>query len=185
MTMHCAKGLEFDRVYVTGMDEGVFPGNRAMGEQEEMEEERRLCYVAITRAMYRLHLVCARQRMLFGRTTANRVSRFVDEIPEEDIEKKNIPKGYGFHDRRDELGFARRGPEKQQYGVSAPRPKAPTVQASVSFSVGDRVHHKAFGPGCITTMTPMGGDFLIEINFDKTGTKKLMLRAAAQHMSRE
>ena len=185
MTMHSAKGLEFPTVFIVGMEESIFPGIRAIGEPGEMEEERRLCYVAITRAMYRLHLVCARQRMLFGRTTANRVSRFVDEIPEEDIEKKNIPKGYAFHDRRDELGFARRGPEKQQYGVSAPRPKAPTVQAGVSFSVGDRVNHKAFGPGCITKMTPMGGDFLIEINFDKTGTKKLMLRAAAQHMSRE
>ena len=185
MTMHSAKGLEFPTVFIVGMEESIFPGIRAIGEPGEMEEERRLCYVAITRAMTKLHLVCARQRMLFGRTTANRVSRFVDEIPEEDIEKKNVPKGYGFHDRREELGFARKAPERQQYGVSAPRPKAPTVQASVSFSVGDRVNHKAFGPGCITKMTPMGGDFLIEINFDKIGTKKLMLRAAAQHMSRE
>ena len=185
MTMHSAKGLEFPTVFIVGMEESIFPGIRAIGEPGEMEEERRLCYVAITRAMTKLHLVCARQRMLFGRTTANRVSRFVDEIPEEDIEKKNVPKGYGFHDRREELGFARKAPERQQYGVSAPRPKAPTVQASVSFSVGDRVNHKAFGPGCITKMTSMGGDFLIEINFDKIGTKKLMLRAAAQHMSRE
>ena len=123
--------------------------------------------------------------MLFGRTTANRVSRFVDEIPEEHIEKKNIPKGYAFHDRRDELGFAYRATEKQRISFSAPQPKAPAVQASVSFNLGDKVNHKAFGPGKIVKMTPMGGDFLIEINFDKTGIKKLMLRAAAQHMSRE
>ena len=185
MTMHSAKGLEFPTVFIVGMEESIFPGIRAIGEPGEMEEERRLCYVAITRAMTKLHLVCARQRMLFGRTTANRVSRFVDEIPEEDIEKKNVPKGYGFHDRREELGFARKAPERQQYGFSAPRPKAPAVQVNLSFSVGDRVNHKAFGPGCITKMTPMGGDFLIEINFENTGTKKLMLRAAAQHMSRE
>ena len=101
------------------------------------------------------------------------------------MEKKNVPKGYGFHDRRDELGFARRAPERQQLSFSAPRPRAQAPQLNLSFNVGDRINHKAFGPGCITKMTPMGGDFLIEINFEKTGTKKLMLRAAAQHMSKE
>lgn len=186
MTMHSAKGLEFPTVFLVGVEESIFPGMRAIGEPGEMEEERRLCYVAITRAMYRLHLVCARQRMLFGRTTANRVSRFVDEIPEEHIEKKNIPRGYGFHDRRAELGFAYKAPHKPQRGFSAPAPvKAPSAQAEEAYSVGDRINHKAFGPGSILKMTPMGGDFLIEINFDNTGLKKLMLRAAAQHMSRE
>lgn len=83
MTMHSAKGLEFPNVFVVGCEEGIFPGIKAIGEADEMEEERRLCYVAITRAKKRLFLSCARQRMLFGRTTANRVSRFIDEIPEE------------------------------------------------------------------------------------------------------
>ncbi len=184
MTMHSAKGLEFPTVFIVGVEETIFPSMRAIGEPGEMEEERRLCYVAITRAMYKLYLVCAKQRMLFGRTTANRVSRFVDEIPEEHIEKKNIPKGYGYHDRRSELGFAYKAPEKQYRGFSAPQAvKAPAQ--TPAFQVGDRVNHKAFGPGSILNMIPMGGDFLIEINFDKTGMKKLMLRAAAQHMSRE
>ncbi len=83
MTMHSAKGLEFPTVFVVGMEEGIFPGIRAIGEAEEMEEERRLCYVALTRAKERLYLTCAGQRMLFGRTSSNRPSRFAGEIPAE------------------------------------------------------------------------------------------------------
>ncbi len=83
MTMHSAKGLEFPTVFVVGMEEGIFPGIRAIGEAEEMEEERRLCYVALTRAKERLYLTCAGQRMLFGRTSSNRPSRFAGEIPPE------------------------------------------------------------------------------------------------------
>ena len=87
MTMHAAKGLEFPVVFVVGMEEGIFPGIRAIGETEEMEEERRLCYVAMTRAKEKLYLTCAHQRMLFGRTSANRPSRFVEEIPPEHLER--------------------------------------------------------------------------------------------------
>ena len=87
MTMHAAKGLEFPVVFVVGAEEGIFPGIRAIGEQEEMEEERRLCYVAMTRAKEKLYLTCASQRMLFGRTSSNRPSRFVEEIPPEHLER--------------------------------------------------------------------------------------------------
>ena len=87
MTMHSAKGLEFPVVFVVGAEEGIFPGIRAIGETEEMEEERRLCYVAMTRAKEKLYLTCANQRMLFGRTSSNRPSRFVDEIPTEHLER--------------------------------------------------------------------------------------------------
>ncbi len=87
MTMHAAKGLEFPVVFVAGVEEGIFPGIRAIGETEEMEEERRLCYVAMTRAKEQLYLTCANQRMLFGRTSANRPSRFVEEIPPEHLER--------------------------------------------------------------------------------------------------
>ncbi len=87
MTMHSAKGLEFPVVFVVGAEEGIFPGIRAIGEQDEMEEERRLCYVAMTRAKERLYLTCAGQRMLFGRTSSNRPSRFLDEIPPEHLER--------------------------------------------------------------------------------------------------
>ena len=185
MTMHSAKGLEFPSVFIVGMEESIFPGMRAIGEPEEMEEERRLCYVAITRAKERLHLVCARQRMLFGRTTANRVSRFVDEIPEEHI-KKNIPKGYGFRERsRVQQEFARPAYTPSRHTVAAPAAKAPVAPTTPSFGLGDSVRHKAFGSGVVTKLSPMGGDYLIEINFEGIGTKKLMLRAAAQHMTKE
>ncbi len=181
MTMHSAKGLEFPTVFIVGMEESIFPGIRAIGEPEEMEEERRLCYVAITRAKRKLCLVCARQRMLFGRTTSNRVSRFVDEIPEEHIHK-NIPKGYGYRDRPHDLGFAYKAPAPRQHRVAGPPPARRAETPDLNFALGDNVRHKAFGDGVIVKMTPMGGDCLVEINFEGTGVKRLMLRAAAQHM---
>ena len=186
MTMHSAKGLEFPTVYIVGMEEGIFPGIRAIGEQAEMEEERRLCYVAITRAERELELVCARQRMIFGRTTANRVSRFVDEIPDEHIEK-NIPKGYAHKDpSREQQSYAHK--RRTYYdtlkgGVAAPAANTAGTAASVSFAVGNSIRHKAFGEGVITKMSPMGGDYLVEINFAQ-GAKRLMLRAAAPHMTK-
>ena len=183
MTMHSAKGLEFPTVFVVGMEETIFPGIRAIGEPEEMEEERRLCYVAITRAMSQLHLVCARQRMLFGRTTSNRVSRFVDEIPESCLEKKNVPKGYGYHDHREEPGFNHKSPTPKA-PLHAPTPPQKKAAPAANFAVGDQVKHKAFGPGRLVKMTPMGGDFLIEVEFENVGVKKLMLRVAAMNMEK-
>ena len=186
MTMHSAKGLEFPTVYIVGMEEGIFPSIRAIGEQAEMEEERRLCYVAITRAERELELVCARQRMIFGRTTANRVSRFVDEIPDEHIEK-NIPKGYAHKDpSREQQSYAHK--RRTYYdtlkgGVAAPAANTASTAPSASFAVGDSIRHKAFGEGVITKMSPMGGDYLVEINFAQ-GAKRLMLRAAAPHMTK-
>ena len=192
MTMHSAKGLEFPTVFIVGMEEGIFPGMKAIGEPEEMEEERRLCYVAITRAMRQLHIVCARQRMLFGRTTANKPSRFVEEIPEEHIDK-HLAHRQRNTEHRTESGTARsRYPSARQYGMSAPAhrpapPAAPAAQKAAvpSFEVGDRIVHQAFGPGRLVKMSPMGGDFLIEISFDSGSVKKLMLRAAAAHMKKE
>ena len=186
MTMHSAKGLEFPTVYIVGMEEGIFPGVRAIGEPSEMEEERRLCYVAITRAQRELEMVCARQRMIFGRTTANRVSRFVEEIPEELIVKEGA-KSQAQRERTREQGFThkRRTHYETLKGMPAPdaAQSAAPKQEAVTFAVGDNIRHKAFGEGVITKMTPMGGDFLIEINF-KQGTKRLMLRAAAPHMTK-
>ena len=192
MTMHSAKGLEFPTVFIVGMEEGIFPGMRSIGEPEEMEEERRLCYVALTRAKTRLYLVCARQRMLFGRTTANRVSRFVDEIPPEHI-SKNIPKGYGFSEKPRDLGFAYKAPAAE-HSVLPPSRSSPSAglsgpaaakSAAADYALGDRIVHKAFGAGRVVKLSPMGGDFLVEIDFEKLGVKKLMLRAAAQHMTKE
>lgn len=186
MTMHSAKGLEFENVFLVGAEEGIFPGIKAIGEQDEMEEERRLCYVAITRAKKKLCISCAKQRMLFGRTTANRVSRFVDEIPAEDMEKRNIPTGYGYSDKSYEKK------EYLSYGTHFDKPKpkpsfapsAPKAAPKPDYAVGDNVRHKAFGKGEIVKMTPMGNDFLIEIGFEGGVSKKLMLRAAALHMEK-
>jgi DNA helicase-2/ATP-dependent DNA helicase PcrA len=177
MTMHSAKGLEFPNVYIVGMEEGMFPGVRCIGEPEEMEEERRLCYVALTRARERLYLCCARQRMLFGRTTANKPSRFVGEIPDEHIDKPEPP----VHSSRAGRPAA---PEKRPVSFAPSAATAPASAAS-AFQKGDMVNHKAFGRGMITAMTPMGGDALIEIAFEGVGTKRLMLRAAALHMTKE
>ena len=197
MTMHSAKGLEFPTVFIVGMEEGIFPGLRSIGEPEEMEEERRLCYVAMTRAQQMLYLTCARQRMLFGRTTSNLPSRFVEEIPPEHIDKGGILPGkrrdlfnddhgtvpqpaYGSRSGQSGYGRAATQPARKP-PVAAPRPAAKAVP---DFKAGDRVNHKAFGPGTISKLTPMGGDALVEIEFDKMGTKRLMLRVAAQNMEK-
>ena len=208
MTMHAAKGLEFPVVFVVGVEEGIFPGIRAIGETEEMEEERRLCYVAMTRAKERLHLTCASQRMLFGRTSANRPSRFVGEIPAEYVQASgrsywsapdddaagrwtapstrspsaDRPSAYGAPRVPGGAGSPRRSPSALRGGLGRPETKAPA--SLPSFQKGDAVVHRAFGTGMILNVTPMGGDALVEIAFDKGGTKRLMLKSAAQHMSR-
>ena len=185
MTMHSAKGLEFPTVFVVGMEDGIFPSMRAIGEGDEMEEERRLCYVAITRAKERLYLTCARQRMIFGRTTMNKLSRFVSEIPEEHLHK-NTP-SYEKREKTWEERKAQHRPRFKDKGLSfaASAPETPKPENTETFALGDSVRHKAFGSGVITKMSPMGGDYLIEINFESVGVKKLMLRAAAQYMTKE
>jgi len=195
MTMHSAKGLEFDHVYLVGIEEGIFPGHRSIGDQEEMEEERRLCYVALTRARKKLHLVSAANRMLFGRTTANMSSRFLEEIPTDQVEQKGH-----IREPRDQEGHFSSAPE-EAWGYRATRMadghreemRKPTLRhtphtapsaALQAFQKGDTVKHKAFGAGLITGVTHMGGDALIEIAFETVGTKRLMLKAAAQHMEK-
>jgi len=185
MTMHSAKGLEFKNVFIVGAEEGIFPGSRAIGEPAELEEERRLCYVALTRAKRRLYITCAKQRMLFGKTSSNLISRFIDEIPPEHIEKLNVEKRYGYAertvlDREFKQSFA---PPPKQRTVAAPIMSAPK-KASAKYAVGDRVRHKAFGEGELIKMSPMGNDFLVEISFDSGATKKLMLKAAELHMEK-
>ena len=212
MTMHSAKGLEFPCVYVVGMEEGIFPGNRAVGDEEELEEERRLCYVAMTRAKEKLTLTNARQRMLFGRTTPNAPSRFLSEIPAENVNWLSKPSaeprsrydedyaaGYGSFGRSSGFGsgYGSRGgsvttgfsgtvarPTHAKAAVSAaakPAAGKPTLQ----LSAGDQVNHKTFGDGMVISVTPMGGDALIEVAFEQVGTKKLMLKTAGVHMTKK
>ena len=193
MTMHSAKGLEFPNVFLVGVEEGLFPGTRSLGDPDEMEEERRLCYVAITRAKQTLCVSYARQRMLYGRTNSCLPSRFIDELPEECVER------VGVMPRRPETERYER-PRSSLYGDDGwYRPSAPArpardyssvtqtlkkPKANVSFAKGDMVMHKAFGKGMVLTVLPMGGDALLEIAFDGCGTKRLMANAAGVHMTK-
>ena len=208
MTMHAAKGLEFPQVFVVGMEEGLFPGNRAMGDGAEMEEERRLCYVAMTRAREKLTLTNARQRTLYGRTTPCMPSRFLNEIPEENMEWLSKPqprsesreerdsdygdRGYGssyggYGQRSAAPVVTRREPAEPKAGAlrsaagaskAAPKAAAPRMQ----IQAGETVEHDAFGRGLVLSVRAMGGDALVEVAFDSVGTKKLMLKMAAQHL---
>jgi len=180
MTMHAAKGLEFPNVYLVGFEEGLFPGTRAIGETEEMEEERRLCYVAITRAKEHLTISYARQRMLYGRTNASMPSRFLKEIPEKETVYK------GRFQTRPSYTTAPARPYSSftpHTTLSTATTQAPAVKVP-ELSKGDMVDHKAFGRGMVLSVVKMGGDALLEIAFDKIGTKKLMAKTAAAHMKK-
>ena len=187
MTMHSAKGLEFPNVFLVGFEDGLFPGMRAIGDAEEMEEERRLCYVAITRAKQNLTISYTRQRMLYGRTNAALVSRFLKEIPEDYVVRKG---GYQEHSNPFRYGMEpitahRPAPVrqtlKQQIRSSELTPKAASY---LELNKGDMVQHAAFGKGMVLTVMKMGGDALLEIAFDQIGTKKLMAKAASAHMKK-
>ncbi|MBQ1364070.1 MAG: UvrD-helicase domain-containing protein [Oscillospiraceae bacterium] len=200
MTIHSAKGLEFPVVYVVGMEEGIFPGIRAIGEADEMEEERRLCYVAFTRAKKKLVLTHARQRMLFGRTTANRVSRFLEESElvsgREESERRSAVRSGDWEDFQGETRgdpwrkasvqpASGRKPEGRSSFPLRRKPETSSGDASapiLQLRVGQAVTHKAFGKGTVTKMTPMGGDHLIEIQFESVGSKKLMLKTASRFL---
>ena len=211
MTMHSAKGLEFPTVFVVGMEEGIFPGMRSIGDMEEMEEERRLCYVALTRAKERLYLTCAGQRMLFGRTSNNRPSRFAGEIPGELLEQSGrsyldpTPTGddWDEFDQRPQVSTYRE-PYRSAYGAGERRPaytparpqkpaSRPAFQSAVSpapspalpeYQKGDMLEHKAFGRGMVLSAQKMGGDVLLEIAFDGVGAKRLMLKTSAQYLKK-
>jgi DNA helicase-2/ATP-dependent DNA helicase PcrA len=174
MTIHSAKGLEFPVVFLPGMEEDIFPSGRSVLQAEELEEERRLAYVAITRAKDRLFLIHTRERMLYGKTMYNPPSRFIGEIDaefkiEEMPKEKPKPKTENPEKPRkvrisDEL-FARSA-------VAANVGK--TSVSGVTFRPGDRVKHMMFGEGTLLSAKKMGADILYEIAFDKVGTKKLM-----------
>lgn len=199
MTMHGAKGLEFPTVFIAGAEEGIFPGSRSIGEPEEMEEERRLCYVAMTRAKKRLIITCARQRMLFGKTTAGKTSRFVDEIHRENINRPtpdaSLGVSYNFEDDTehyvrpaytDRYGARTATPTRQSKNVPKRKITSPVQSGkpAPNFAAGDTVMHKAFGKGIIISLQPTGGDALVEIAFDKVGTKRLMLNTASEYMKK-
>ena len=184
MTMHSAKGLEFPAVFLVGMEEGLFPGMRVLTDPDELEEERRLCYVAITRAKEQLFVSHAKQRMLYGHTSFNRPSRFLSEIPEDCISTGRRERAhntsYSGYEKRN-VGNERSS--RQNISRSIPKPK--TAVPMLELNKGDQVCHTAFGDGIVVGILRMNGDALLEIAFDKVGTKKLMLKAASAHMKRK
>ena len=182
MTIHSAKGLEFPVVFLPGMEEGIFPGIQSMYNPDDVEEERRLAYVGITRAKEKLFISYANMRMLFGSTTRNLPSRFVIEIPDALTERTgrqpasqrtfdSLVRG-DYEDRNySGNGYLSKINQKPK---TAEKPKAPTV----SYNVGDSVMHKVFGQGVIVSSKPMGNDAMLEIAFQSAGTKKLMANYA-------
>ena len=175
MTAHSAKGLEFPYVFLPGMEEGLFPSMQSItATSAEVEEERRLCYVAITRAKKELFIVHTNQRMLYGRTQFNPESRFLKEIPEELIAKEKSPYDKGskpLYSYQDTSFNAR--PSYDTLTISSAPKKVASATKEV-LEAGDRVYHATFGEGDLISVKRMGADWLYEVIFDKVGTKKLM-----------
>lgn len=183
MTVHSAKGLEFPVVFLPGMEENIFPGMASVYVPSEVEEERRLAYVAITRAKEELYIFHAESRMIFGMTNRNRVSRFVEEIPETLIEHTRSrdysarPVSMPSFGGAKPFGEAPKTKSVAEAGGFVPKPRVKPAPAG-TYRVGDTVLHKAFGTGLIVSATPMANDTLLEVAFDKVGTKKLFANFA-------
>ena len=201
MTLHSAKGLEFPVVFLVGMEEGIFPSYKSIGEQRELEEERRLCYVGLTRAEEFLYLTCSKQRTIFGSTSCNKISRFIEEIPQElldgyeQINKKSkyeqkestyeweygpVKKIQGniFQDKysQKEPAFAFRTAESFLNNIS--KAKEETKVDLNRYRAGVTVYHKKFGEGVINSVEQEGEDLKLDINFEKVGHKRLMAKFA-------
>lgn len=176
MTLHSAKGLEFPVVFIAGLEEGVFPSIATMMNPDELNEERRLAYVGITRAKEKLYITKAKSRMLMGHTSYNKVSRFVNEIPPELLnytgEKKTFASTNGFSASSSHISIgagSKFTPNKSFNTFTKPAVKSDTV-----YKKGDCVFHKVFGKGMIMKTEKMGNDTMLEVAFDKAGTKTLM-----------
>ena len=197
MTVHAAKGLEFPVVFIAGMEDGIFPSQQNIGEEDEMSEERRLAYVAITRAKEMLYITHASERMMYGKTTYNQLSRFVkDEMPkslifEDSPRRREKPTFGGYHYGEGQQSFYRGGGSnstaqrtrndefaefRRPVEISTPkREKAGAAEYGITkFESGTRVRHDMFGEGTVISSRDMGGDVLYEVKFDNGQTKKLM-----------
>ncbi len=169
MTLHSAKGLEFPVVFIAGMEEGIFPSMATIMNPDELNEERRLAYVGITRAKEKLFLTKAQDRMLFGSTTHNKGSRFVEEIPDKLVELTGNERKFTASPS---FGVGAQS-SKPSYGINSFNKPKTSTNAS-KYAVGDTVLHKVFGKGMVTKAEKMGNDTMLEIAFDKAGTKTLM-----------
>ena len=187
MTVHSAKGLEFDAVFITGIEEGLFPHENSLSDADGVEEERRLMYVAITRARKRLYLSFSQTRMLHGQTRYNVKSRFFDELPDASL-KWITPRQQGFGS-----GYAREYQQAWQRGsglsgivgagrVAPPPPSVPYTPAATlgqqGLRVGQTVFHTKFGEGVIATLEGRGVDARAQVSFGRHGSKWLALAIA-------
>ena len=186
MTIHSAKGLEFPSVFLIGMEDGIFPSERNMYDSFELSEERRLCYVAITRAKNKLYITHTQSRMMYGRTGRNKLSLFIrEELPEKfytnETPRREPPKrppSY-FDPFAQYASQTKKYPDRRNDNTKAIFPPKREAQSASSFGiekmpVGSRVEHAIFGQGTITSAKDLGGDVLYDITFDTAGTKKLM-----------
>ena len=171
MTVHSAKGLEFQNVFLVGMEQGVFPGNRSLDSREDLEEERRLAYVALTRAKKKLTLTTAASRMLFGMTMRNLPSQFLTEIDRQLIEQEASQRQSRRGISADKLESVQSISLQRQMASAKPQKyKAEPKE----FHVGERVRHATFGDGTVLAITKMANDAMLEVGFDQVGTKRLM-----------
>ena len=208
MTLHSAKGLEFPAVFLVGMEEGIFPGYKSIGEPKELEEERRLCYVGITRAKEKLFMTCAKQRTIFGSTSFNNVSRFIKEISPsmldgyEELEQSN---NAGFGEGKYEWSYGNSGNNglfssevveyksheiskkavASSYGFKSAESflanlnKSKKSEVDLSaYQAGVKVFHKKFGEGMINSVEAEADDLKVDIQFEKAGHKRLMAKFA-------
>ena len=208
MTLHSAKGLEFPVVFLVGMEEGIFPGYKSIGESKELEEERRLCYVGITRAKENLFLTCSKKRTIFGSTSCNAVSRFLKEIPKELLD--GYEEAFGdnennsFKDTNYTWTYGNNNGNVKTFKINQEEPVAVAASNKTGYNFrtaesflssltksnknnncdlskykeGQRVFHKKFGEGTISIIEPEGEDLKVDINFDKVGHKRLMAKYA-------
>ncbi|MBQ6947460.1 MAG: UvrD-helicase domain-containing protein [Clostridia bacterium] len=176
MTLHSAKGLEFDNVFMVGVEEGIFPGLQSMGNPEDIEEERRLMYVGITRAKKRLYILFAAQRMLYGKTSYYQPSRFVRELPEENVERlyeERKATVASFATAQHQVPAYK--PRRSSAAVTSTVGRAQSTKCADTYSIGMRVRHKAFGEGEVLSTRDMGNDTLLEIKFEKFDLPKKVM----------
>ena len=179
LTVHSAKGLEFGNVFITGLEEGIFPSSRSLDSEEDMEEERRLAYVAITRAKKQLYITSASRRMLFGQTQRNVTSRFVKEIGKELIFKNDHAAEMKSRLAENDNSVTEvQSMSLQQQLARNKMMSGRNTQTAVEFTAGEKVQHNIFGEGTVISVTKMSNDSMLEIAFEKVGTKKLMANYA-------
>ncbi|CCI84427.1 ATP-dependent DNA helicase PcrA [Lactobacillus pasteurii DSM 23907 = CRBIP 24.76] len=177
MTLHAAKGLEFPVVFLIGMEEGIFPLSRALMDEKQIEEERRLAYVGITRAKRKLYLTSATTRMMYGRSQANPPSRFLEEIDEKDLDQENPTAGNiisaGFTAQTAPFVKSTDSASSQVY-TRAKKASGAVGAEKEGWHVGDQVSHKAWGMGVVVKITGEGEDLELDIAFKEKGVKRLL-----------